>query len=158
MTKLIYNYDQEGYYIGSQEADLDPLESEIKKQETHLLPGNATFTKMNLKVAENKRIKWSGKKWIYEDIPPEESEAIQTDEEKIDQLKNEATGIRKRYLYSTDWYILREYDQPNSYPEDVRNQRILIRKQINEIESINQLPTAQNIEKDYELPINIKQQ
>ena len=157
MTKLIYNYDQEGYFIGSQKADLDPLESKIKKQNIHLLPGNATFTKMNLKVAENKRIKWNGKKWIYEDIPPEENEVIQTDEEKIEQLKNEAIGIRRSYLYSTDWYILREYDQPNSYPEDVKNKRILVRKQINEIESIDQLLDAQNIEKNHELLINTNQ-
>ena len=158
MTKLIYNYDQDAYYLGSQKADLDPLESKIQKQDIHLLPGNATFTQMNLKPKENKRIKWNGQKWIYEDLPPAKTEIIPTDEEQIDQLKNTAIGIRRSYLYSTDWYILREYDQPDSYPENIKSKRILVRKQINEIESIDQLLDAQNIEKNHKFLTNTNQQ
>jgi len=158
MAKIVYNYDQEGYYIGNQEAALDPLETKIKKQNAYLLPSNATFTKMDLKPQENKRIKWNSEKWIYEDIPITEDEKIKTDEEITDQLKNEAVAIRKGYLYSTDWYILREYDQPNSYPAEIKNQRILARKQVNEIEKIDNLTDAQNIEKDYEFIVNNNQQ
>lgn len=153
MAKIIYNYDQEGYYIGSQEADINPLETKIKKQNIYLLPANATFTKMNLKVVENKKIKWDKTKWIYEDLEPIEAEPKPTDEEKIDQLKNEAISARRNYLYSTDWYILREYDQPNSYPDEVREKRIIARSQINEIEMITTLEKANLIEETYPFKI-----
>jgi len=156
MTKLIYNYDQDGYFIGSQKADLDPLENKIKKTKVYLLPSNATFTKMKLDLVENKRIKWNGKKWVYEDILPIQDDPEPTEEEKIKQLKDNAIVLRKDYIHSKDWYITREYDQPNSYPIDIKNQRILARSQINEIEKIDNLTDAQNIEKDYEFLIDNK--
>ena len=113
---------------------------------------------MDLEPAENKRIKWNNKKWIYEDIPIEKDEDVITDETRVEQLKNQAIAIRRSYLSTTDWYILREYDQPNSYPQDIKIHRILAREQINHIEMINQLPDAQNIEQDYKFKINLEQQ
>ena len=81
MTQIIYNFDEEGYFTGKSKANIDPLETKIKKKDIYLLPRNATFTKTP-KPQENKRIKWdkNNQKWIYEDIkilenPQEEIES-----------------------------------------------------------------------------------
>ena len=148
-TKLIYHFDHEGYYTQSQQAELDPLESQLKATDIYLLPAHSTFTEMNLVPVNNKKIKWSGHSWIYENIPPIESEPEPTEQEIIDQLKNTAMQIRKAYLTSTDWYVLREYDQASSYPSNIKNERILAREQINQIEQVNNLTDAQNIEQNH---------
>ena len=61
------------------------------------------------------------------------------DEEKIIRLKNTAISSRKNYLTNTDWYVIREFDQPNSYPIEIKNKRIRARTEINDIQSEEQL-------------------
>ena len=39
----IYLYDSNFIYIGSEQADLDPMESQIQGQNVYMLPGNSTF-------------------------------------------------------------------------------------------------------------------
>lgn len=149
MTKLIYNYNQDGYYISTNQADIDPLESKRQGKDIYLLPKNATFEEV-IAAKEDKLIKWNNNQWFYEDIIPEiKEEIIETIEEKIAKLKNIALINRKSYLSLTDWYILREYDQRDSYPEEVKENRILARFQINQIENISTLEKAESIEQDY---------
>jgi len=152
MTQIIYNFDDEGYFTDKSEANIDPLETKAQKKNIYLLPRNATFIKTP-EPQENKRIKWDkdNQKWIHEDIKiPEESENdIETESDKIKRLKIEAVSIRNSYLQTTDWYVLRECDQPNSYPTEVKEKRILARNQINEIEKISNLKEASSIEENY---------
>lgn len=45
----VYKYDEETKeYIGSEQALIDPLETQLQKKEIYLLPANATFEKPNL--------------------------------------------------------------------------------------------------------------
>lgn len=158
MTQIIYNFDEEGYFTGKSKANIDPLETKIKKKDIYLLPRNATFTKTP-KPQENKRIKWdkNNQKWIYENIKILENpqEEIESESNKIKRLKNKAIFIRSSYLQTTDWYILRELDNPNSYPNEVKKKRILARNQINEIEKILTLEEANSIAVNYPFKVKI---
>lgn len=47
--KYVYNYDEKTKeYIGTEQALIDPLETELQGKEIYLLPANATFEKPNL--------------------------------------------------------------------------------------------------------------
>ena len=156
MAKIIYNYDEEGYFTVKSEANINPLETKLKKENIYLLPRNSTFVKIP-EIKENKRIKWDkdNQKWIYEDItiPEEPKEEIESESDIIKRLKNMAILIRSSYLQTTDWYILREFDDPDSYPSEVKNKRILARNQINEIEKIFTLEEANSIAANYPFQI-----
>ena len=120
------------------------------------MPKNATFTKA-LKPQENKKIKWDkdDQKWIYKYVKiPESVEEIESESDKINRLKTQAIIIRSSYLQATDWYILREFDNPNSYPFEVKEKRTLARNQINEIEKISDLKEANSINENYPFPEN----
>lgn len=158
MTKIIYNFDEEGYFADKSEANIDPLETKAQKKNIYLLPRNSTFIKTP-EPQENKRIKWDqdNQKWIHEDIkiPEETEEEIESEPDKIKRLKIQAISIRNSYLQTTDWYVLREYDQPNSYPTEVKEKRILARNQINEIEKILTLEEANSITVNYPFKVKI---
>ena len=64
-------------------------------------------------------------------------------EEKRQTKRNELTVPRLAYLQKTDWYVAREIDEPNSYPQKIKDRRILARKEINAIEACTTL-TALN--------------
>lgn len=61
-------------------------------------------------------------------------EYIKPDSILLQEAKKEAIANRIAYLNSTDWYILREYDQSNSYPQEIKDKRIIARTEINQIE------------------------
>lgn len=58
----------------------------------------------------------------------------QSDEHQIKYKIRNGIANREAYLNSTDWYISREADQPNSYPQEIKDKRILARTEINQIE------------------------
>lgn len=58
---------------------------------------------------------------------------------KKENLKNNLISVRRSYLFSTDWYTSRAVDEPNSYPEEIKNKRILARQEINDIEACTTL-------------------
>lgn len=133
---LIYNYDKNGYYTSSQQAKKDPLES-AKGSDVYLIPANAT-TKQALAPKEGKLIKFIGGDWTYEDII-EEPKVEKTEEKILEQAKLLRLGARKTYLASTDWYITREVDTPDSYPIAIKTKRIQARTEINAIENLTTL-------------------
>lgn len=51
----------------------------------------------------------------------------------LKQIQEKKIKIRKRYLRETDWYALRSLDT-GEYPEEIKNERILKRQEINKIE------------------------
>ena len=73
---LVYYYDEETKeFLYSEEAPLDPLETELKGEEVYLLPANATFDEP-LEKEEGKVVVFDGKKWTLEEIPQEEIDLI----------------------------------------------------------------------------------
>jgi hypothetical protein len=60
-------------------------------------------------------------------------------EEKKTNIKSEAIRSRMSYLLSTDWYVNREIDQSNSYPQEIKDKRIQARQEINDIEAATTL-------------------
>ena len=159
MTKLIYNYDEDGFYTSSSKATIDPLESKYQKCNVYLLPRNATFSKV-LPDKKDKLIKWDkiNGKWFYEDIKKNilnKTNNIKSQEEKIAELKDKAIHIILSYLSLTDWYIIREYEQPNSCPKQIKENRIIARKQINKIKQISGFKESNLIEINYPFKVKI---
>lgn len=58
----VYKYDEQTKeYIGTEQALIDPLETELQGKEIYLLPANATFEKPNLK--DGFASVWNGTQW-----------------------------------------------------------------------------------------------
>lgn len=58
----VYKYNDNGEYIGTEEALLDPLETEQQEKEVYLLPANATFIEPP-EVQESFARVWNGEAW-----------------------------------------------------------------------------------------------
>lgn len=58
----VYKYNDNGEYIGTEEALLDPLETEQQEKEVYLLPANATFTAPPAEKEGFARV-WNGEAW-----------------------------------------------------------------------------------------------
>lgn len=58
---FIYKYDEKGLFVGTEETELDPLESEIQGKDIYLLPPNATFSEPEKR--EGFAPVWDGEKW-----------------------------------------------------------------------------------------------
>jgi hypothetical protein len=85
--------------------------------------------------------------WIKDEAQLPRGSIVMTDEEwesrlfKVETAENKKERVRKQlkssrnsYLFSTDWYTAREIDEPNSYPQAIKDKRILARQEINAIE------------------------
>lgn len=90
---LAYRYDENKYYAGTQDCQLDPLETELAGLDVWLLPANCTW-KEPLNEKEGYKIKWNGNEWEYELIPIEPEPEPPTLEEVKEQKINELKGIR----------------------------------------------------------------
>lgn len=130
---IAYSYDEKGYFNGSQNCQIDPLESAQAGKEIYLLPAKCTFKKP-LEEKEGFKIKWTGKKWVYEEIiEPAVEEKEPTEEEKkkirIYELKSLlASSDYKALKYAEGWISEEEY-------KETKEQRQQWRDEINEIES-----------------------
>lgn len=86
-----YKYDEDKYYAGQQECQIDPLESEKQGHPVYLLPANCTWQEP-LNEKEGYKIKWNGEAWEYEEIPvppePEPPTLEEVKEQKINELKS----------------------------------------------------------------------
>lgn len=60
---LVYKFDEKGLFIGTDETELDPLESKLQGKEIYLLPPNATFDAPEEK--EGFAPVWNGEKWEH---------------------------------------------------------------------------------------------
>ena len=81
--------------------------------------------------------------WI--DLSKEEIDIFILDK-KIEQL----TMVRIMYLDGTDWYSARNIDEPNTYPEEIKERRILARKEIKEIKKATTLEQVQSYNEIFE--------
>lgn len=73
--------------------------------------------------------------WIDQGNSP----STKSNEDLLKEAKSSRLSTRRAYLASTDWYITREADSPNSYPIEIKNKRIQARTEINAIESATTL-------------------
>ena len=100
MIAYAYNEDNK-LYIGTQECQIDPLESKLAGHDIYLLPANCTWIEP-LPEKENYNIKWNGSSWEYEEIPvpPEPEPTPEPEPPTIDEVKlakiNELKVIRDR--------------------------------------------------------------
>lgn len=93
-----YKYDNDFYYIGAVNCQLDPLETQKQGHNVWLIPANST-TEKPPKEREGYKIKWNGKSWVYEEIPQPQPEPEPTEDEKKQQVRD----VRDGYLQSTDF-------------------------------------------------------
>ena len=132
---IAYKYDENMRYIGTQECQLDPLESQMAGHDIWLLPAECTYV-APLEPQDGFYVVWNGEFWEYEEIqsePEAEPEKYELTEEelrlqKIEQLKLE--------LANTDYKTLKFVDGALTEEEyaEVRAQRAELRRQINELE------------------------
>ena len=88
-----YKYDENKYYAGQQECQIDPLESKKQGHPVYLLPADCTWQEP-LNEKEGYKVKWNGEAWEYEEIPVEpEPEPPTLDEVKTQKIR-ELKGIR----------------------------------------------------------------
>lgn len=71
----------------------------------------------------------------FRTAPYELASEAEVNLELLKEAKALRVNPRQQYLSSTDWYIAREADEPNSYPQAVKNKRLQARNEINEIEA-----------------------
>jgi hypothetical protein len=92
---LVYSYNPDGYFFGTQEANPNPLE-----------PGNflipASATDVSPIFQEGKLTRWNGSEWILEDVP-EPEEPAPAPELTDDQKAEQARATRNNLLQSSDW-------------------------------------------------------
>ena len=88
-----YKYDENKYYAGQQECQIDPLESKKQGHPVYLLPANCTWQEP-LNEKEGYKIKWNGEAWEYEEIPVPPEPEPPTLEEVKEQKINELKGVR----------------------------------------------------------------
>ena len=69
----------------------------------------------------------------FRQAPYVQSSASEKTAKKILDKQEELIKSRNSYLSSTDWHIAKEADEPNTYPQAVKDKRILARQEINQI-------------------------
>jgi len=79
----------------------------------------------------------------------EKGEWIFPVEVEIEEKKSDLILSRKDFLKSTDWYLAREQDEPNSYPSEIKAKRILARKEIKEIKDCLSLEQLNNYKSEF---------
>ena len=114
---LAYSYDENKYYAGVQECQLDPLETEKAGHYMWLLPANCVWAEP-LEEKDGCKVKWNGEEWEYELIPippePEQHEPKQptlydVKTEKITELKAARDRKEVENIY-IDGYGMFDYD------------------------------------------------
>jgi hypothetical protein len=88
----VYQTDENGYFVGEEYADRDPL-----NKENWLIPGGCV-TDAPPDTGENQRAKWQSGKWVVEDIVEPE-----TKPEEPTDLATEARAKRNSLLAQSDW-------------------------------------------------------
>jgi hypothetical protein len=70
-------------------------------------------------------------------------------EEEKQTKKGGLIAPRLFYLQKTDWFFAREFDEPNSYPQEIKTKRILARKEINDIQACTTLTALNEFSTDF---------
>lgn len=128
-TKIVYNYDNEGYLIGTSELD-DSDKCQITGD--WLIPGMST-EKEPLESKEGYEVKFNGSEWKYEKILTDEEKKIQglvpLEDGEIIQDNKLIKLEKPSDLHSwngTEWYLDEEKIRIAKLPnqEDILNAKI----------------------------------
>ena len=92
-TKIVYQTDDDGIYIGQNKADESPLEPNV-----FLIPKNCV-TEAPPSIPDGSRAKWNGSSWGIETIPVEEEEVAVI----ITPTEESVRMERDVLLSSCDW-------------------------------------------------------
>lgn len=124
-----YLYDEiTKEFISEVNAQIDPLESELREEEeVYLLPANASFTQP-LKEKEGFKVIFNGDEWVYEEIPEPEPLPEPTEEE----IKQNRIWELKTKLAETDYVVIKiaEGAATREEYEEVIDKRIAWREEI----------------------------
>lgn len=105
--------------------------------------------KPNIEIEDGDHSKYLGKRMVVKDGVFQEYKEPQ--KEILKQKQALLISSRGKYLRSTDWYLTREQDEPNSYPSEIKAKRILARREINEIEACKTLKQLNNYQLNFNL-------
>tara|TARA_R110002167_G_C12697964_1_gene653082 strand:+ start:1114 stop:1539 length:426 start_codon:yes stop_codon:yes gene_type:complete len=78
------------------------------------------------------------------------TEYIKASQDELEEAKSSRRASRKQYLVGTDYYLLQEIDEPNTYPPEVKAKRILARKERREIKEATTLEQVQSYNEIFE--------
>lgn len=129
--KKAYLYDEfTKEFISEVNAQIDPLESELKGEEVYLLPANASFTPP-LEEKDGFKVVFKGDEWVYEEIPEPAPEP------KEEEIKQNRIWELKAKLSETDYVVIKIAEgeaTQEEYAEVLANRKAW-RKEINELQA-----------------------
>lgn len=131
--KKAYLYDEfTKEFISEVNAQIDPLESELKGEEVYLLPANASFTPP-LEEKDGFKVVFKGDEWVYEEIHEPEPSPEPTEEE----IKQNRIWELKSKLQETDYIVIKIAEGEATQEEyaEVLAQRKAWRVEINELQA-----------------------
>jgi len=128
-----YIYDNESKeYIGEEECQIDPLETQIAGYNIYANPANATLIKP--KIKEGYKTIWDETKWKLVEIKQEDKqEFIITKELTKEETIQRKINNLQYYLNSTDLYVTRFVETGKKIPDDIRIKRQKAREEISEL-------------------------
>tara|TARA_R110002110_G_scaffold82712_2_gene215075 strand:- start:4871 stop:5296 length:426 start_codon:yes stop_codon:yes gene_type:complete len=130
MIKVKYNATTtkvEGYFPSNINYSNDVIDKESK-----MINGNPY-----IEISKEEHEAALGKKMCV--IGGSLTEYVKTNAEVLEETRSLKLGLRKVYLKNTDWYLVRELDEPGTYPKEIKDKRILARKERAEIKVTNTL-------------------
>lgn len=131
--KKAYLYDEfTKEFISEVNAQIDPLESQLKEEDVFLLPANASFTPP-LEEKDGFKVVFNGDEWVYEEIPEPEPAPEPTEEE----LAQARIMELKAKLQDTDYVVIKIAEGEATQEEyaEVLARRKAWRKEINELQA-----------------------
>lgn len=91
---VVYIYDSDKKYIGTRQAQLNPIQTKKQGKEIYLMPANSTTIEPP-EFKDGYEIIWNGSNWEYQEIPkPQEPEPYVPTEE--DLKRNRMGEIQSR--------------------------------------------------------------
>lgn len=132
---IVYIYDNNKKFMGSSQAQLDPLETERKGENVYILPANST-TIAPPAQKDGYNIIWNGVSWGYQEIPkPKEPDPyILTEEDlkrnKIGEIQARLTELSQDFVQANLGAVINDIESRKAEFKNLHNElRVLLGKQ-----------------------------
>lgn len=132
---IVYIYDNNKKFMGSSQAQLDPLETERKGENVYILPANST-TIAPPAQKDGYNIVWNGVSWGYQEIPkPKEPDPyILTEEDlkrnKIGEIQARLTELSQDFVQANLGAVINDIESRKAEFKNLHNElRVLLGKQ-----------------------------